>query len=173
MRSRRLPQKSLALRLTMIVVGEVICGLYLLHLVGVELMLDLLVLMAGNGGHIMSFSVVEPPLELVFLAEVSGLRQRELADLVLCLSDSGAEFIHSKEGTIVGAGGRHGGGRGWGSSILHGCRISCITRRFGTRIIARSHPMGISAASSSDSAVGVNTTETNRLLVVARRGSSL
>mmetsp|Transcript_43255 Transcript_43255/g.77736 ORF Transcript_43255/g.77736 Transcript_43255/m.77736 type:complete len:169 (+) Transcript_43255:611-1117(+) len=168
MRSRRLPQKSLALRLTMIVVGEVICGLYLLHLVGVELMLDLLVLMAGNGGHIMSFSVVEPPLELVFLAEVSGLRQRELADLVLCLSDSGAEFIHSKEGTIVGAGGRHGGGRGWGSSILHGCRISCITRRFGTRVIARIHPMGISVGSR-----GVNTTETNRLLVVARRGSSL
>jgi len=48
----------------MIVVGEVICGLYLLHLVGVELMLDLLVLvlMAGDGGYIMSFSVVEQPL---------------------------------------------------------------------------------------------------------------
>ena len=52
----------------MIVMGEVVCGFDLV-------VVELLALMACEGGYIMSFSVVGPPLELVLSAKVTGLPQ--------------------------------------------------------------------------------------------------
>lgn len=115
-------------------------------------------LMAGDGGYIMNFSVV-PQLELggrvrPNIAGRSGTRTTVKGHRLGARPSRFRSRIHSKEGAIVGSGGRYSQG------IIHGCRISCMTScGCGTRITARSHPMISSAVSGS--AVGLNTMNTN------------